>query len=535
MGCGNCGSGGSCSTGGCGQAGGCASGGCNKLNVFDWLQDMALPFGQPYFDLVEVRFKGARKEFFRNVGRLDLLNGDWIVVESQQGWDMGQVSAKGEVAKLQLKKKRLPEDSPEYKKIYRLATEEDKEKYRASKDLEPSIITQSRMIIAHLRLEMKLSDVDVQADRTKVCFFYTAEDRVDFRELIVQLRNEFKMRVEMKQIGLRQEAARLGGIGSCGRELCCSTWLTDFKNVSTGAARYQNLSLNPQKLAGQCGRLKCCLNYELDTYMDALKAFPKDADHLQTQKGRADLQKIDIFRGVMVYTYKNDTAFYTLDPEEVKLLLARIAKGDLPESIEEAHKTTLHRLGGDEEADIEPVFENAEGEGSLNRFDRMRERRGRRKDRDTGPQAGRPQANQPREAQPKRAHSAEGTEKPIRNVQAQGGQQQRNRPERPQPDGTEKPVRNERQHRPERTDRNERPNRPLRPERAQGPEGTERPDRSSRPERPARPDGNQRPMAAQGGQLPAQTDGQKQGGGRNRNRNRRRDGRGPEGGSPTAE
>ena len=309
MGCG------SCATktedglpGGCKNNGTCGTSGCNKLNVYDWLSDMILPEGQKPFDIVEVRFKGSRKEFFRNVNDLPIKTGDMVAVEGTPGHDIGEVSLVGELVRFQLKKKHITEGSPEIKVLYRTARQADLEKYNEVKELEHKTMHRSRTIAIALNLKMKLSDVEYQGDGKKATFFYTADERVDFRELIKKLADEFKVRIEMRQIGMRQEASRLGGIGSCGRELCCSTWLTDFKIVSTSAARYQNLSLNPLKLAGQCGKLKCCLNYELDSYMDALRDIPESRIKLETAKGFAVHRKTDIFKRIMWYAYIGEVA-----------------------------------------------------------------------------------------------------------------------------------------------------------------------------------------------------------------------------------
>jgi len=265
---------------------------------------MDLPSGMKPFNIVEVRFKGSRKEFFKNNEPVTLKAGDVVAVEGSPGHDIGIVSMAGELVRFQLKKKGVSESGEEIKTFYRLARPADVEKWEASKKLEDSTMHRARKIALDLKLNMKLSDVEYQGDGKKATFFYTAENRVDFRELIKKLADEFRVRIEMRQIGMRQEASRLGGIGSCGRELCCSTWLTDFKAVSTGAARYQNLSLNPLKLAGQCGKLKCCLNYELDSYMDALQDIPESSVKLETQHGRAFHRKTDIFKRLMWYAYQ---------------------------------------------------------------------------------------------------------------------------------------------------------------------------------------------------------------------------------------
>lgn len=354
---------------GCNNNGSCGTtGGCNKLTVFDWLGNMRLPEGQRAFDIVEVRFKNSRKEYFRNTNNLTLNVGDPIAVEATSGHDIGTVSLTGELVKLQLKKRNINFDSEEIKKIYRKAKQGDIDKWKEAQSLEVDTMYRARTIALKLGLEMKLSDVEYQGDKSKAIFYYTADARVDFRELIKVLADEFKVRIEMRQIGARQEASRLGGIGSCGRELCCSTWLTDFRTVNTSAARYQQLSLNPLKLAGQCGKLKCCLNYELDSYVDALKEFPDlDGKKLQTKKGDAFLQKTDIFKRMLWFSYRSEPGvFIPLTIEAVKSILEDNAKGELPEALipsvkfnEKIAVTTA-----------EPNFENVVGQDSLTRFDR---------------------------------------------------------------------------------------------------------------------------------------------------------------------
>ena len=352
---------------GCNNNGSCGtSDGCNKLSVFDWLGNMNLPEGQNRFDIVEIRFKNSRKEFFRNTNSLNINVGDVIAVESNSGHDIGTVSLTGELVKLQLKKHNVNFDSEEIKKIYRKAKQTDIEKWREAQSLEINTMYRARTIALTLGLQMKLSDVEYQGDKSKAIFYYTADARVDFRELIKLLADEFKVRIEMKQIGARQEASRLGGIGSCGRELCCSSWLTDFRTVSTSAARYQQLSLNPLKLAGQCGKLKCCLNYELDSYLDALKEFPEmEGKKLQTKKGEAFLQKTDIFKRTMWFSYRSDPGvFIPLDLKTVHSILELNAKGEMPEALTPAVKVI------DKIIHTEPNFENVVGQDSLTRFDR---------------------------------------------------------------------------------------------------------------------------------------------------------------------
>ncbi len=317
-------------TAGCNNNGGCSTGGCNKLNVFDWLSNMDIPV-QEKFNIIEVRFKNGRKEFFRNENHIDLVTGEAIIVDVPGGHHLGHVSMQGELVRLQMKKKNV-EDNNDIKQVYRKATLKDLEKFDQVRKREMPALYRTRNIILEQKLNMKLTDIEFQADNTKATFFYSADDRVDFRELIKVLASEFKIRVEMKQISLRQEASRLGGIGSCGRELCCSTWLTDFKSVSTAAARYQNLSLNPSKLSGQCGRLKCCLNYELDTYMEALEDIP-EVTKLKVRQGDARLQKTDIFRKTMWFSFGDENTWHPIPTNRVKEILEMNKRGEIPETL----------------------------------------------------------------------------------------------------------------------------------------------------------------------------------------------------------
>lgn len=351
---------------GCGStSGSCDTGGCNKLNVFDWLADMELPSGQQTFDIVEVRFKNSRKEFYRNSDNLTLSIGDVIAVEASPGHDIGVVSAVGEVVRLQMKKKKIKTDSEEIKKIYRKAKQQDIDKWHEAQALETQTMYKARTFALHHGLEMKISDVEYQGDKTKAIFYYTAEGRVDFRQLIKTLAEQFRVRIEMKQIGARQEASRLGAIGSCGRELCCSTWLSDFRSVSTSAARYQQLSLNPLKLAGQCGKLKCCLNYELDSYLDAIKDFPNTENlKLKTARGTAVHQKTDIFKRIMWFTYFDDMSnFIAVSVDDVKKVIELNKAGQLPEQLN-AIQTVA------QEKDEAPDYENVVGQDSITRFDK---------------------------------------------------------------------------------------------------------------------------------------------------------------------
>ena len=363
MGCSSCSSGGGTPRG-CKNNGTCSAGGCNKLDVFDWLGNMSLGEGVSAFDMYEVRFKNSRKGFFRNSNNLSLQVGDVVVVESSPGYDVGVISVGGELARIQIRKK-APDLKPlESKKILRIANQVEIDKWIQGRTLEKDVMYQARSLAVNLKLEMKISDVEYQADLSKATFYYTAEGRVDFRQLIKDMADKFKIRVEMRQIGSRQEASRLGGIGSCGRELCCSTWLTDFRTVSTSAARYQQLSLNPQKLAGQCGKLKCCLNYELDMYMDAIKEFPKSDVRLKTEKGNAFHIKTDVFKRQMWFAYEGEMGLISLTPDKVKDIIKMNKDGKLPKDLKEYTESKEKA-----EKVVEPGYENVVGQDSLNRFE----------------------------------------------------------------------------------------------------------------------------------------------------------------------
>jgi len=374
MACGSCGT----KPGGCKSNGGCSTGSCNRMNVHDWL--MNLPFADPESSckVVEVSFKqGSRKDFYRNTTLQYLEKGDLLTVEGVGGFDVGEVSLTGELVRMQMKKRAVDEFSPDMKKILRKSSDRDIESFRISKDREATVLAKSREHAIRLKLQMKLSEVEIQADGKKATFFYTADDRVDFRELIKQYAGEFKLKVEMRQIGIRQEAAKVGGIGSCGRELCCSTWLTDFKSVNTTAARYQNLSINQTKLSGQCGRLKCCLNYELDTYLDALQHFPDNAETLETAKGTAMLIKKDIFKNLMWYIIQGGAKHYPLTIQKVKEIKKLNAQGIRPEELETVDVTT------GKPKEIEPQFVDVVGQislRSLEKNDRKRREENRRQD-----------------------------------------------------------------------------------------------------------------------------------------------------------
>ncbi len=380
MGCASCSSGGGTPKG-CKNNGTCSSGGCNKLEVFDWLANVSLPAGQTPYELVEVRFKNSRKAFYRNANQLSLQVGDIVTVDTAPGHDIGVVSALGELARIQVQKKAPNLKVSDCKKIFQISNQEQIDKWIQGRGLERDLLTQSRTLALNLKLDMKISDVEYQGDLSKATFYYTAESRIDFRQLIKDMADRFKVRIEMRQIGSRQEASRLGGIGSCGRELCCSTWLTDFRSVSTSAARYQQLSLNPQKLAGQCGKLKCCLNYELDMYLDSIKTMPKIDGKLHTEKGDAIHMKTDVFKRIIWYAYKGETGMVALSPERVAEIKKLNKDGVKPKDLAEFAqvKEKVEEIG----------YQNVVGQDSLTRFEKNfsnnKKRRPNRKPRKPNP------------------------------------------------------------------------------------------------------------------------------------------------------
>lgn len=366
MACGNCSSGGCGTTpAGCQSNGNCGTGGCNKLDVFDWLAGMQRP-GASGPEFVEIRFKNTRKEFFKNSENLSLGVGEMVAVEATTGHDLGMVSLTGELVKFQMRKNNVKENNRDIKKIYRKATESDIEKWKEAREMEHEAMIKTRKIVRDLKLNMKISDVEFQGDKNKATFYYIADERVDFRELIKILAEKFRIRVEMRQIGSRQEAGMVGGIGSCGRELCCSSWLTDFRTVSTAAARYQQLSINPMKLAGQCGKLKCCLNYELDSYMDAIKQIPDHRTKLKTKRGMAFHQKTDIFKGMMWFSYEDaPSEFIAMKVDRVKEVIALNKEGkDVQDLVQFTFK---------EEVKVQEVsFGDVIGQEDLTRFDKKK-------------------------------------------------------------------------------------------------------------------------------------------------------------------
>ncbi len=362
MGCASCGSSGGSNPDGCGNKGHCSSGGCNRRNTYDWLSDQELndPTG---YQFAEVSFKnGATKEFYHLSPEKQLVTGDMVVVESTSGHDVGLITLSGELVRLQMKKRKVTEDRISLK-VLRKANQRDLDRLKEARDLEKTTMVKARVIARTLGLDMKLGDVQYQGDKRKATFYYTAEGRVDFRELVRSYAKEFRIKIEMRQIGARQESARIGGIGACGRELCCSTWLSDFKSVTTTAARYQNIAINQVKLSGQCGRLKCCLNYELDTYMEALSHFPKHADSLRTEAGKAILLKTDIFKGIMYYTIQLERGrgpVVALDKERVKEILAMNKRGEKPVDLR-----SVQIVPQIDEDDVELEFADVTGEIEL--------------------------------------------------------------------------------------------------------------------------------------------------------------------------
>lgn len=432
MGCGSCGTSKNGAPSGCQSHGNCSSGGCNRMNVHDWLAN--LPFSDPESScrIIEVSFNnGSRKDFFRNNTLQHFEKGDMVAVEGVSGFDVGMVNITGELVRLQMKKRKIDEKSPDIKKVLRRASDTDISKMLESKAREAQILIRSRAMARQLKLELKMAEVEVQADSRKATFFYIADDRVDFRELIKLYAAEFKLKVEMRQIGARQEAGKVGGIGSCGRELCCSSWLTDFKSVNTNTARYQNLSINQSKLSGQCGRLKCCLNYELDTYMDALQFFPENVDTIETATSRAFLVKKDIFRNLMWYTLPDSNKQYPLTIERVKKIKELNRQGIKPEQLEPVEVVSS------KPKEIEPVYADVVGQISLKSLEKTsRKRRDMEKNK-----------NQPRGQKQKQGRQGQQQRPGGAEKQQQPGGNQQNRNRSQNPGGRNKPNRQQGQNR----------------------------------------------------------------------------------------
>lgn len=415
MGCSSCGTAGG-KVAGCKSNGGCSTGGCNRMNVYDWLVNLPVPDEDSACKVVEISFNnGSRKDFFRNSTVHHFEKGEFVSVEGVSGFDVGTVSLTGELIRIQIKKKGVNEFDPEMKKVLRRSTDKDLEIWQQNKAREKDAIIQSRAITKQLNLNMKISEVEFQADGRKATFFYIADDRVDFRELIKVFAREFKVKVEMRQIGARQEAAKVGGIGSCGRELCCSTWLTDFKSVNTTAARYQNLSINQSKLSGQCGRLKCCLNYELDTYLDALQSFPDNAETIQVAKGTATLIKKDIFKSLMWYVLPDSNKQYPLTIERVRKIKQLNSQGNVPAELEYVDVTTQ------KPKEVEPEFVDVVGQISLRSLDKAEKKK-------RHSHQGHQQKEQRPQQQQRSQQSSQQQQRPSSQQQQRPAQQQQQRP-----------------------------------------------------------------------------------------------------------
>ena len=534
MACTSCGTKAGGTPGGCKSNGTCGTSGCNALNVYDWFKDMDLPTGYKAFNVVEVRFKGSRKEFFRNTNNLDLFTGDYVCVDSSIGFDIGTVSATGEIVRLQLKKYRVREDSDEMHGIQRVASERDMERREEAKSKEDQTLERARTIAFSLNLQMKISDIEIQGDGRKAIFFYTAETRVDFRELIKRYADEFKVKIEMRHISYREEASRLGGTGVCGRELCCSTWLTDYKQVNTGAARVQNLSINMEKLAGQCGRLKCCLNFELDQYVESTDAFPKaKIVRLDTINGMAYARKTDILKKLMWFSYDDNQTWVALPVDKVNEVMEENKNGKQSAALQDLAPASavLEKVGTTMEDRNNDFIGNSEllsddefalkkrgpEKGDQRNGDRRKGGNDRRPD-NRGP---RPDNRGPRpEGGPRPAGDNRGPRPDNRGPRPEGGPRPAGdnrgpRPDNrgPRPEGGPRPAGENRGPRPDnrgpRPEGGPRPvgeNRGPRPDnRGPRPEGGPRPvgeNRGPRPDRGPRPEGGPRPVGENRGPRP---------------------------------
>ncbi|MEY3248150.1 MAG: hypothetical protein RL742_193 [Bacteroidota bacterium] len=515
MGCLGC----SCSTGkdsagGCRSNGGCSSGGCNRHNTYDWITALGITDARP-FEVVEVSFKnGSRKEFFKNPSNTRTTTGDYVLVESSGGgYDLGQVSLSGELVRLQMKRKRVRNDA-KLQTVIRKAHERDLERLDEVRQMERDVMIRARAISRTLDLNMKIGDVEFQGDGRKCTFYYTADGRVDFRELIRHYAREFKVKIEMRQIGARQESARIGGLGNCGRELCCSTWLTEFKSVNTSAARYQNLAINQTKLSGMCGRLKCCLNYELDTYIEALEEFPDRAERIKTRTGLAILVKTDVFKRLMFYTYADDRSkFVPLHVDQVWEVLEMIKNDQIPNSLDDILAMAPQVEEVEEE---EPDFESVDNVIELPIEKRKKKKKKKKKGRSGNSVAAAVEKQD-------RNESGKGAERP-QNRPPQGSDRRGDRPQQP---GGKRPD----DRRPRKPD--DRPQQPggkrpdARPDRPQQPGGKHPDDRNARKpdDRPANRPPDQRPPqkgsdTPPGGQNDRPNTGTPRNDNRNNNNNR---------------
>lgn len=451
MGCSSCSVDSNGVPGGCGDKGHCTSGSCNKHNTYDWITSRDL-FDPSAYNIVEVSFKkGSHKDFFINDPLTRSVTGDMVVVETASGYDVGRISLSGELVRLQMKKKYTSEERVAFK-VIRKANERDLEKLEEARHLEKETMVKARVIARTLGLDLKLGDVEFQGDKKKATFYYTAEGRVDFRELVKEYAKEFKVKIEMRQIGARQESARIGGIGSCGRELCCSTWLSDFKSVNTAAARYQNIAINQSKLSGQCGRLKCCLNYELDTYLDALEDFPEDADKLKTKAGSLVLIKTDIFKGLLYYVYENNDkmrgTILAVSTSRAKEVRALNIKGIFPEELASEVLSTPIVTDPDDE-NIEHGYEDVTGQIELRNEPRKKKKKPQRKD-----------------------DNRSGQQRQENRGQQQNSGQPGNAPNKPTNSGSGQPQNRPQGNNPPRNQQNQTQNRPDRPQRPDNNQGT---------------------------------------------------------------
>ncbi|HEY0356405.1 MAG TPA: regulatory iron-sulfur-containing complex subunit RicT [Flavisolibacter sp.] len=399
------------------------------MNTYDWLVNLPISDAEFACRIIEVSFnQGSRKDFYRNNSLQQYEKGELIAIEGVSGFDVGEVSLTGEVVRIQLKKKGVDEFNPEMKRVLRRATERDLDIWKQNKAREKEALIRSRAIAKQLNLNMKISQVEIQADGKKATFFYIADDRVDFRELIKVYASEFRVKVEMRQIGSRQEAGKVGGIGSCGRELCCATWFTDFKSVNTTAARYQNLSINQTKLSGQCGRLKCCLNYDLDPYLDALQGFPENCDMLQVARGTATLIKKDIFKNLMWYVLPESNKQYPLTIERVRKIKSLNQQNIIPDEMEAVDVTSTRQK------EVEPEFVDVVGHISLKSLEKADKKRQQQR-RDQKQQPGKRQLGPPARQQGNRQieKPQQGGQRGQQQQQQQKPRPQQSRPQQPRP------------------------------------------------------------------------------------------------------
>lgn len=402
---------------------------CSKVTSTNWMAGIRQPTDRP-FDCVEVRFKNNHKDFYRLPDGLEVTEGDIVAVEGQPGHDVGIVSLTGELCRLQMRKHRINPESESIRKLFRRAKEADIDRWADTLKEERAALLRTRRIVADLGLDMKVNDVEFQGDHSKAIFYYTADERVDFRVLIKVLAEEFRVRIEMKQIGVRQEAGKVGGIGTCGRELCCSTWLTTFKSVTTSSAKTQQILPNPQKLAGQCGKLKCCLNFEYEVYADALKKFPPANQAIRFKKGLALYKKTDVFRGIMWYAYEGENDLFAVKAEDVKAIIEMNRRQEYPEKLEDYQVELMSTSALAQESTNEEVEREiqrlAEGGNGVVGEEQPRDRQPERRDRNDRNRNGRNdrQGGDRRERQPREGQ--ERRERPAKEPRPEGQQQHRN-------------------------------------------------------------------------------------------------------------